>query len=70
MERSITNTIYKTSKGFENVVNGAAIKFLNGVGNIIKTSKNISETIDQFVTSSLKDIDNRLNKPTKPYKRR
>ena len=70
MKRKISNTIYKTTKGFENVLNGIAIPFANGLGNIIRTSANISETVDKFVSASLKDIDTRLNQPKKTLKKR
>ena len=69
-DRSISKTIYKTTKGFENVVNAATVHFVNGLGSIIRKSENISQTIDQFVSSTLNDIDNRLNQPKKNYQKR
>ena len=70
MTRKVSKAIYKTTKGFENVLNGIAIPFANGLGKIVRKSANISEAIDKFVSSSLKDIDTRLNKPKKTFETR
>ena len=70
MNTSISNTIYKTTRGFEKVVDGIALTFVNGLGNIIQATGNVSETIDKFLYASLKDIDNRLNKPKTDFQQR
>jgi hypothetical protein len=70
MKKKITKTIYQTTKGFENVLSGIAIPFANGLGNIVRTSANFTDTIDKFVSSSLRDIDTRLNQPKKRFETR
>ena len=50
-------------KGFTNIINFHSYNVIKGLLIILKRGKDIHQSINTFTSDSLKDIDNRLNRP-------